>query len=218
MLVHVLYDWKYGIYCQYVEKYSSWNKGGLLHIGFNTKLQWEAIGWSRDEFLSYWLFSTSINDVIGKAVPPAKIYLAVYFVAQVKHPSALENFDRVLESAKGKPVVVFLDYDGTLSPIVEDPECAFMSDEVCCSILLVDAFLIILTPSQVFFFHWQLPVLFWMEVQMRLAVKEIASLFPTAIITGRSREKVIFVKELFFLWEFVHFFFWWEKVFFFPIP
>ena len=74
-----------------------------------------------------------------------------FLCAQANHPSALENFDRVLESAKGKPVFVFLDYDGTLSPIVEDPECAFMSDEVCSSILLVDAFLIILTQSRCFF-------------------------------------------------------------------
>lgn len=70
------------------------------------------------------------------------------------HPSALDKFDKITEAAAGKRIAVFLDYDGTLSPIVEDPECALMSDE------------------------------------MRTAVKEIANLFPTAIITGRSREKV----------------------------
>lgn len=32
--------------------------------------------------------------------------------------------------AEGKQIVVFLDYDGTLSPIVNDPEKAFMTDEV----------------------------------------------------------------------------------------
>ncbi|RZR94919.1 hypothetical protein BHM03_00023690 [Ensete ventricosum] len=32
--------------------------------------------------------------------------------------------------AKKKLVVVFLDYDGTLSPIVDDPDRAFMSDSV----------------------------------------------------------------------------------------
>lgn len=31
----------------------------------------------------------------------------------------------------GKQIVVFLDYDGTLSPIVEDPDQAFMTNEVC---------------------------------------------------------------------------------------
>ena len=32
--------------------------------------------------------------------------------------------------AKGKEIVVFLDYDGTLSPIVDDPDKAYMSDAV----------------------------------------------------------------------------------------
>ncbi|KAI5067381.1 hypothetical protein GOP47_0017909 [Adiantum capillus-veneris] len=73
---------------------------------------------------------------------------------KASHPSALDNFNKVLEAAVGKNVFVFLDYDGTLSPIVEDPERAFMSDE------------------------------------MRSAVKETAALFPTAIITGRCRDKV----------------------------
>ncbi|KAK6250712.1 hypothetical protein QUC31_008274 [Theobroma cacao] len=48
----------------------------------------------------------------------------------VKHPSALNSFDSIMKEAKGKKVVVFLDYDGTLSPIVEDPNKAFMSAEM----------------------------------------------------------------------------------------
>ncbi|KAF9601011.1 hypothetical protein IFM89_014996 [Coptis chinensis] len=76
-----------------------------------------------------------------------------------KHPSALSMFDRMMTPAKGKRVVVFLDYDGTLSPIVEDPSRAFMSDS------------------------------------MRSVVREVARYFPTAIISGRSRDKVYeFVK------------------------
>lgn len=31
---------------------------------------------------------------------------------------------------------MFLDYDGTLSPIVEDPDCAFMSEPVSNALLL----------------------------------------------------------------------------------
>ncbi|XP_030536132.1 probable trehalose-phosphate phosphatase 2 isoform X2 [Rhodamnia argentea] len=58
------------------------------------------------------------------------------------------------KAAKGKRIVVFLDYDGTLSPIVNDPDLAFMSDE------------------------------------MRGAVREVSKYFPTAIISGRSRDKV----------------------------
>ncbi|KAG5067432.1 hypothetical protein GLYMA_04G237900v4 [Glycine max] len=72
----------------------------------------------------------------------------------VRHPSALNSFDRLMKAASGKRIIVFLDYDGTLSPIVNDPDRAFMSDE------------------------------------MRAAVYEVATYFPTAIISGRSRDKV----------------------------
>ncbi|KAJ8430413.1 hypothetical protein Cgig2_025840 [Carnegiea gigantea] len=46
------------------------------------------------------------------------------------HPSALEMFDKIIKAAKGKQIVMFLDYDGTLSPIVQDPDRAFMSNEM----------------------------------------------------------------------------------------
>uniref|UniRef100_A0ACD5WNQ7 Uncharacterized protein n=1 Tax=Avena sativa TaxID=4498 RepID=A0ACD5WNQ7_AVESA len=76
-----------------------------------------------------------------------------------KHPSALEWFEAVLAAAKGKQVVMFLDYDGTLSPIVEDPESAVMTED------------------------------------MRDAVRAVAQHFPTAIVSGRCRDKVFnFVK------------------------
>ncbi|XLR09743.1 hypothetical protein S83_037681 [Arachis hypogaea] len=76
------------------------------------------------------------------------------------HPNALENFEEILSIAnKGKEIVLFLDYDGTLSPIVEDPDQAHISDA------------------------------------MRTAVREVAFHFPTAIISGRQRNKVYeFVK------------------------
>lgn len=45
-------------------------------------------------------------------------------------PSALESFENIVMSARGKRIALFLDYDGTLSPIVDDPDCAFMSDMV----------------------------------------------------------------------------------------
>ncbi|CAJ1950394.1 unnamed protein product [Sphenostylis stenocarpa] len=76
-----------------------------------------------------------------------------------KHPSALDNFDEVMSIAEGKEIVVFLDYDGTLSPIVDDPDKAYMSDA------------------------------------MRAAVREVAYCFPTAIVSGRRKDKVYeFVK------------------------
>ncbi|NP_001141014.1 Probable trehalose-phosphate phosphatase 9-like [Zea mays] len=71
-----------------------------------------------------------------------------------RHPSALDRFDALAAAAKGKQVAVFLDYDGTLSPIVEDPDRAVMTDE------------------------------------MRDAVRGVAARFPTAIVSGRCRDKV----------------------------
>ncbi|KAI0501002.1 hypothetical protein KFK09_019220 [Dendrobium nobile] len=70
------------------------------------------------------------------------------------YPSAISSFEKITNYAKGKTVALFLDYDGTLSPIVDNPEHAYMSSA------------------------------------MRTAVKNAAGYFPTAIISGRSRDKV----------------------------
>ncbi|XP_076957804.1 putative trehalose-phosphate phosphatase 2 [Bidens hawaiensis] len=76
-----------------------------------------------------------------------------------EHPCAISSFQQMINASKGKQIVVFLDYDGTLSPIVCDPDRAYMSD------------------------------------QMRAAVRDVSKHFPTAIISGRSRQKVYsFVK------------------------
>ncbi|XP_073158361.1 probable trehalose-phosphate phosphatase J [Henckelia pumila] len=72
----------------------------------------------------------------------------------VKHPSALDMFQQITKASKGKQIVMFLDYDGTLSPIVNDPEQAFMSEA------------------------------------MRTTVRKLARYFPTAIVSGRCRDKV----------------------------
>ncbi|XP_020095015.1 probable trehalose-phosphate phosphatase 2 [Ananas comosus] len=77
----------------------------------------------------------------------------------MRYPSALTSFDQITGCAKGKKLALFLDYDGTLSPIVDNPDNAIMSDA------------------------------------MREAVKNVAKCIPTAIISGRSRDKVFeFVK------------------------
>ncbi|KAE8656290.1 putative trehalose-phosphate phosphatase I [Hibiscus syriacus] len=77
----------------------------------------------------------------------------------VHHPSALSMFEQIVAASRGKQIVMFLDYDGTLSPIVEDPDRAFMPKE------------------------------------MRATVRDVARYFPTAIVTGRCRDKVYsFVK------------------------
>uniref|UniRef100_A0A453KQC7 trehalose-phosphatase n=1 Tax=Aegilops tauschii subsp. strangulata TaxID=200361 RepID=A0A453KQC7_AEGTS len=76
-----------------------------------------------------------------------------------RHPSALGKFEEIVAASKGKQIVMFLDYDGTLSPIVDDPDAAFMSET------------------------------------MRMAVRSVAKHFPTAIVSGRCRDKVFdFVK------------------------
>ncbi|XP_039125478.1 probable trehalose-phosphate phosphatase 6 isoform X1 [Dioscorea cayenensis subsp. rotundata] len=77
-----------------------------------------------------------------------------YIAWTARYPSALDRFEEIIGASKGKQIVMFLDYDGTLSPIVEDPDRAFMSDT------------------------------------MRDAVRDIASYFPTAIVSGRCRDKV----------------------------
>ncbi|XP_054789051.1 probable trehalose-phosphate phosphatase J [Prosopis cineraria] len=70
------------------------------------------------------------------------------------HPSAISMFDQIINKSKDKPIAIFLDYDGTLSPIVADPDKAFMTKK------------------------------------MRATVKDIAKQFPTAIVSGRRRDKV----------------------------
>ncbi|CAN7101051.1 unnamed protein product [Brassica rapa subsp. narinosa] len=47
-----------------------------------------------------------------------------------RHPSALDMFERIIEASRGKEIVMFLDYDGTLSPIVADPDRAFISSKM----------------------------------------------------------------------------------------
>ncbi|GFY81975.1 hypothetical protein Acr_02g0002150 [Actinidia rufa] len=79
---------------------------------------------------------------------------AAYRNWMLKYPSALSSFENITNYAKGKRLALFLDYDGTLSPIVDNPDCAFMSNA------------------------------------MRAAVRNVAKCFPTAIISGRSRDKV----------------------------
>ncbi|KAE9464998.1 hypothetical protein C3L33_03095, partial [Rhododendron williamsianum] len=77
-----------------------------------------------------------------------------YHSWMLKYPSALTSFEQITNYGKGKRIALFLDYDGTLSPIVDNPDNAFMSDT------------------------------------MRAAVRNVAKYFPTAIISGRSRDKV----------------------------
>jgi len=45
-------------------------------------------------------------------------------------PSALDRVDDIADRARDKEIAVFLDYDGTLTPIVETPEKAVMSEDM----------------------------------------------------------------------------------------
>lgn len=68
--------------------------------------------------------------------------------------NAIEAWQNICSSMHGKRPVVFLDYDGTLSPIVKEPDNAHMKDG------------------------------------MRSVLRRVSAAYTTAIITGRSREKV----------------------------
>jgi trehalose 6-phosphate phosphatase len=49
---------------------------------------------------------------------------------QTKCPSALTSFEKIMLHAKGRNIALFLDYDGTLSHIVDDPDNAVMTRKV----------------------------------------------------------------------------------------
>jgi trehalose 6-phosphate phosphatase len=49
---------------------------------------------------------------------------------QAKHPCALSHFSEFVSLIRGKRLAVFLDYDGTLTPIVPNPEDAILSEQV----------------------------------------------------------------------------------------
>ncbi|KAE8669425.1 putative trehalose-phosphate phosphatase 6 [Hibiscus syriacus] len=91
-------------------------------------------------------------------------------------------FEQIVAASTGKQIVMFLDYDGTLSPIVED------RIELSCLKRLISSLLLFIgykTPTDSFF----------VSNQMRATVREVARYFTTAIVTGRCRDKVYsFVK------------------------
>ncbi|KAL6784468.1 TSPP1 [Auxenochlorella protothecoides x Auxenochlorella symbiontica] len=88
-----------------------------------------------------------------------------YNAWKAEHPCPIQQFDSLMRQAAGKLVTVFLDYDGTLTPIVSNPEAATMSEST------------------------------------RGVVRRLAELFPSAIVSGRSRLKVqsfVQLAELFY--------------------
>lgn len=75
-----------------------------------------------------WLVSSILVFIYIFQRPPLNSLLCM--LLQSEHPSALSSFREIMNTARGKSIVVFLDYDGTLSPIVSDPDRAFMSNPV----------------------------------------------------------------------------------------
>ncbi len=45
-------------------------------------------------------------------------------------PSALDDFEKISHRAANKRIAVFLDYDGTLSPIADSPDLAVMQEDM----------------------------------------------------------------------------------------
>ncbi|KAF7094506.1 hypothetical protein CFC21_096811 [Triticum aestivum] len=84
-----------------------------------------------DEFRAGSPCATSWVVQAMRASSPARSAAVDEYAAWTrKHPSALASFEQIAAAAKGKQVVVFLDYDGTLSPIVADPDTAVISGEM----------------------------------------------------------------------------------------
>lgn len=50
-------------------------------------------------------------------------------------PSALERLDEILDRAAGRPIMLFLDFDGTLAPIVPRPEQAALAPGMADALL-----------------------------------------------------------------------------------
>jgi len=50
-------------------------------------------------------------------------------------PSALDDFEAIYRRAQGKRFAVFLDYDGTLTPIVDTPDKAVMQEEMRAAVI-----------------------------------------------------------------------------------
>lgn len=122
---------------------------------------------------------------------------------QEEHPCALHSFDQIAALAAGKLVSVFLDYDGALcctARLLVVGAGAWQHALMCCSRAAQPhnrpwlrqrparrpgpAAAGTLTPIV------SNPDLALMSEQAREAVRHVAQLFPTAIISGRGREKV----------------------------
>lgn len=98
-------------------------------------------------------------------------------------------FEKIMTDAEGKQIIMFLDYDGTLSLITEDHDKAYITDEV----FFWPCFMLSLLCSMQFKYSLSLVIKLKYILQMREVVKEVATYFKTAIISGRSTDKVNYI-------------------------
>ncbi|XP_076895380.1 trehalose-phosphate phosphatase A-like [Bidens hawaiensis] len=59
----------------------------------------------------------------------------------LKYPSALISIEPIATNAMGKRIALFLDYDGTLAPIVDNPDHAFMSNAMRAAVRNVSKYI-----------------------------------------------------------------------------
>ena len=87
-----------------------------------------------------------VNSSPCSILMPTMILSLMFALLQAKRPSAIDSFNKITANWQGKTIALFLDYDGTLSPIVDNPDEAYMSSEVsimkrkilACCLIFVD--------------------------------------------------------------------------------
>ncbi|PWZ05400.1 putative trehalose-phosphate phosphatase 8 [Zea mays] len=75
--------------------------------------------------------AAAANAPPGRTSCTSRVVEAIRASSPARCP-AVDEYDAwtIAAAAKGKRVVMFMDYDGTLSPIVADPDMAFMTPEM----------------------------------------------------------------------------------------
>ena len=87
-----------------------------------------------------------VNSSPCSILLPTMILSLLFALLQAKRPSAVDSFHEITTNWQGKTIALFLDYDGTLSPIVDNLDEAYMSSEVsimkrkilACYLIFVD--------------------------------------------------------------------------------
>ncbi|KAL6962695.1 trehalose-phosphatase [Sarracenia purpurea var. burkii] len=104
--------------------------GGYITISRKKLLQKLENGDGRGKKVTAWVDSMRASSPTRKPIASSETEDRIKSCWIMHHPSALGMFEQIINASKGKQIVMFLDYDGTLSPIVEDPDQAFMTHEM----------------------------------------------------------------------------------------